>query len=159
MLGNSIELRLQQNSKDIFNSVIHDKEFIDVTICNPPFHASLAEAQSTSLRKLRNLKQYKVDKPELNFGGQGKELWCVGGELGFVRSMIVESKRFSKSCMWFTTLISKESNLKNVYNALEKAGVIQVKTIPMAHGNKKSRIVAWSFIGKKEHRKWISRRW
>ena len=158
-LGNSIELRLQQNSKDIFNSVIQNKEFIDVTICNPPFHASLAEAQSTSLRKLRNLKQDKVDKPELNFGGQGKELWCVGGELGFVKDMIVESKRFAKSCMWFTTLISKESNLKNVYKALEKVGVIQVKTIPMAQGNKKSRIVAWTFLGKIEHRKWIKKRW
>ena len=159
LLGNSIELRLQQNSKDIFYGVIQDDEFIDITICNPPFHASLAEAQSTSLRKLRNLKQKKVDKPELNFAGQGMELWCVGGELGFVRSMIVESKQFSKSCMWYTTLISKESNLKNVYKALEKAGVIQVQTIPMAQGNKKSRIVAWSFLGKKEHKKWINTRW
>jgi len=158
-LRNSIELRLQQNSKDIFNGVIQDNEFIDVTICNPPFHTSLEEAQSTSLRKLRNLKKDRVDKPELNFGGQGNELWCTGGELGFVRTMIVESKQYAKSCMWFSTLISKESNLKNIYKALEKVGVIQVKTIPMAQGNKKNRIVAWSFIGKKEHMKWIIKRW
>jgi 23S rRNA (adenine1618-N6)-methyltransferase len=158
-LENSIELRLQQNSEEIFNGVIQDNEFIDVSICNPPFHASLTEARSASLRKLRNLKQDKVVKPELNFGGQGMELWCVGGELGFVRNMIVESKQFAKSCMWFSTLISKESNLRNVYKALEKVGAIQVKTIPMAQGNKKSRIVAWSFIGKKEHRKWIKKRW
>lgn len=158
-LAGTVELRLQENSEDIFNGVIHDDEFIDVTICNPPFHASLADAQSVSLRKLRNLKQKKVDIPELNFGGQGMELWCAGGELGFVKSMIVESKQFAKTCMWFTTLISKESNLKNVYKALEKVGVIQLQTIPMAQGNKKSRIVAWSFLGKKEHRKWIKLRW
>ncbi len=128
-------------------------------MCNPPFHASLEEAQSGTLRKLSNLNQKKVTKAVLNFGGQNNELWCEGGEERFVREMIRESKKFSTSCFWFSTLISKQSNLKSAYKALEKAEAIEVKTIPMGQGNKTSRIVAWTFLSKEQQNKWKNTRW
>ena len=31
--------------------------------------------------------------PVLNFGGQGSELWCEGGEVGFISKMIAQSVR------------------------------------------------------------------
>jgi len=51
-LKGKVELRQQNDSKNIFQGIIKKEEHFDVTICNPPFHASLAEAQSGSLRKL-----------------------------------------------------------------------------------------------------------
>ena len=33
-----------------------------------------------------------------------------------------------------------------MYQSLEKLKATQIKTIPMYHGNKITRIVAWSFI-------------
>jgi 23S rRNA (adenine1618-N6)-methyltransferase len=155
----NIELRLQQNRNDIFNGVINRDEFIDVTICNPPFHASAAEARKGTIRKISNLKKKTVSKPVLNFGGQNNELWCKGGEKQFVKEMIFQSKSFSKSCLWFTTLISKESNLVGVYKLLQKVAAADVKTIPMSQGNKSSRIVAWTYFGKKEQSKWAKRKW
>lgn len=158
-LKGHVELRLQPNPKNIFQGIFKKNEFIDVTICNPPFHASLAEARAGTMRKLKNLQQKKITKPTLNFGGQKAELWCEGGEKGFVENMISQSKSFSTSCFWFTTLISKSENLKTVLYALKAAGAADVKTIPMGQGNKISRIVAWTFLDKEQQQKWVETRW
>ncbi|MDP1622075.1 MAG: 23S rRNA (adenine(1618)-N(6))-methyltransferase RlmF [Bacteroidales bacterium] len=158
-LQGEIELRLQVQPNDIFFGIIQKEEFFDLTICNPPFHTSEAEAQSGTLRKLNNLNSDKTSLPVLNFGGQNSELWCKGGELRFVRDMIRQSKFFAGSCFWFSTLISKQSHLKGSYEALEKEGAVEVKTIPMGQGNKSSRIVAWTFLDNEQQRNWINTRW
>jgi 23S rRNA (adenine1618-N6)-methyltransferase len=149
----AIELRSQHNSKDIFYGIIQKDEYFDLSVCNPPFHSSLAKAQMGTLRKLSNLKGKKITKPALNFGGQSNELWCEGGELRFVRDMIQQSKQFATSCLWFTTLISKEANLKEVYSYLKKVEAVDVRTIPMGQGNKTSRIVAWTFLSQKQQQR------
>lgn len=158
-LQGHIECRLQTNPKAIFQGIIQKDERFDVTICNPPFHASLAEAQAGATRKLSNLKHKKVTKPILNFGGQNNELWCQGGEEKFIANMIRESKLWSVSCFWFSTLISKQTNLHMAYQALKKEGAVQIKTIPMSQGNKTSRIVAWTFLSQEAQRQWINSRW
>ena len=81
----------------------------------------------------------------MNFGGNKNELCCEGGELRFVRDMIFQSKRFADSCFLFSTLISKQSNLKEVYKLLKKVEALEVKTIQMRQGNKISRIVVCTF--------------
>lgn len=158
-LHGKVELRLQINQTDIFHGIIQKDEHFDLTICNPPFHTSMEAAQSGTLRKLNNLSSKRVTKPNLNFGGQNNELWCKGGEEGFVRQMISQSKQFAASCFWFSTLISKESNLKSVYEALIKAEAADIKTIPMRHGNKISRFVAWTFLTQEEQNEWMETRW
>lgn len=158
-LKEKIELRLQNNSNDFFYGILKKNEQIDLTICNPPFHASLAEAQAANIRKLSNLNQKKVNQSAHNFGGQNNELWCEGGEIKFVRELIRESKKFAESCYWFSCLISKQANLKAVYEALEKTEAVEVKTIPMGQGNKTSRIVAWTFLNKEQQNKWRNNRW
>ena len=158
-LKENIELRLQHQSNDIFFGIIQKDELFDLSVCNPPFHASLADAQSGALRKLTNLSQEKITEPILNFGGQHSELWCKGGEERFVRDMIRQSKFFSASCFWFSTLVSKQSHLKSVYDALTKAEAVEVKTIPMGQGNKSGRIVAWTYLSREQHKKWVNIRW
>jgi len=144
-LKDKVECRLQNNPKNIFRGIIQQDDHFDLVICNPPFHASLEEAQSSNRRKLSNLKGETVRDTSLNFGGQHNELWCEGGELTFIGSMIRESKTFSKQCAWFTTLVSKERHLKAFYRDLEKVEPAKVKTIPMGQGNKVSRVLAWRF--------------
>jgi 23S rRNA (adenine1618-N6)-methyltransferase len=158
-LKGNIEIRFQQNSRNIFQDIIQINERFDVTVCNPPFHSSLAEAQRGSLRKLNNLKGKKNTKVVLNFGGQNAELWCQGGEVQFVKNMIFESKRFYNSCFYFTTLISKQVNLKYVYETLHQVEVAEIKIMGMGQGNKTSRIVAWTFLNKEQQEKWIKERW
>lgn len=139
-----IECRLQKSAAACFRGVIQPGEYFDLTLCNPPFHGSAAEAAEGTQRKLRNL---GGKKSELNFGGKANELWCEGGELGFIRRMIEESAEFAEQCGWFTTLVSKSEHLPRLEQALRKVKAAEVKVIDMAQGQKKSRILAWRFGG------------
>ena len=158
-LTGRIELRLQNNPGDIFFGIIRQDELFDVSICNPPFHASLEEARSGTLRKLSNLSKEKTTEQIRNFGGRNNELWCKGGEEKFIRDMIRQSRLFSTSCFWYSSLVAKQSHLRNIYAALEKAAAVEVKTIPMGQGNKSSRIVAWTFLSRDKQEEWINTRW
>ncbi len=146
-LGDSIVLRHQNNPNNIFAGIILEGEFFNLSICNPPFHASAKEALASNMRKVSNLKGDKAAKAKLNFGGQSNELWYAGGELKFLTNMIYESRRFGRQCRWFTSLVSKEANLPRIYKTLDAVNAKSVKTIDMSQGNKISRIVAWSFLG------------
>ncbi|MES1987724.1 MAG: 23S rRNA (adenine(1618)-N(6))-methyltransferase RlmF [Pseudomonadota bacterium] len=158
MLSNTIELRLQTSPNSFFKGVINQGETFDFTMCNPPFHASLADAQAGTKRKWRGLGKSKAgaQSTALNFGGQTTELYCEGGEEAFVNGMINESKQYAAQCFWFTTLISKASNLPSVYRTLKNVNALEVKTIAMAQGQKQSRIVAWTFLNVKQQRAWYS---
>jgi 23S rRNA (adenine1618-N6)-methyltransferase len=158
-LEKKIECRLQPISSDIFKGIIEPSEVFDMSICNPPFHASLADAKTGTERKWKNLGIKKIAEKALNFGGQNTELWCEGGEEAFVRKMIEQSAALPAKCFWYSTLISKSSNLPSVYNALSKAKALDVKTIDMAQGQKVSRIVAWTFLNETQQNEWRMKRW
>ena len=158
-LREMIEVRQQKNPSDIFYGIIRKNEQFDVTICNPPFHASAKEASAATTRKLINLERNQKGKKVLNFGGQNSELWYKGGEEAFVRRMISQSVKFKMSCFWFTTLVSKKENLRGIYKVLNKAGAREIKTIEMGQGNKISRIVAWTFLTNQQRGYWVRSRW
>lgn len=71
-LVEAIELRQQNDSTHIFQGVIRAEDRFDITLCNPPFHASAEEATQGSTRKWRNLGKLdpKRKLPVLNFGGR-----------------------------------------------------------------------------------------
>ena len=73
--------------------------------------------------------------------------------------MIKESKNYAKNCLWFTTMVSKQSNLDEIYKALNKVGALRTETIDMGTGNKTTRIVAWTFLTEKEQVTWTEKRW
>jgi len=151
-LADVIELRLQATPSFIFKGMIQPGELFALTMCNPPFHESLAEAQAGTQRKWRGLGKHVAKRggggkaAVLNFGGQGAELYCAGGEEAFVTAMVKESKQYAAQCLWFTTLISKAANLPSVYRVLKNVQAREVKTIEMTQGQKQSRIVAWTFL-------------
>ncbi|MES2592915.1 MAG: 23S rRNA (adenine(1618)-N(6))-methyltransferase RlmF [Bacteroidota bacterium] len=158
-LSDVIECRQQNLKHIIFRGIIKPTETFDITMCNPPFHASLAEANAGTERKWKNLGNTKTKKRVLNFGGQNAELWCKGGEKEFVSRMVEESAEIPEKCFWFSTLISKQANLKGVYNALIRAQAFDIKTIDMAQGQKVSRIVAWTFLNRAQQTEWAQKRW
>ena len=158
-LEGKIDLRLQENPTAFFKGILNTEEKIDFSMCNPPFHSSTEEAQKGSRRKVKNLSGKKTAKVELNFAGISNELIYEGGESKFIHQMITESQDFAKNCFWFTTLVSKQSNLKGIYKSLNELEVAQIKTIPIGTGNKSSRIIAWSFLSKEEQKEWRETRW
>ena len=157
-LMDSISLQLQTESRFIFKNIITPEDRFAFTICNPPFHSSQDEATKSSVRKINNLEsrkfETKITKPVLNFGGHNAELWCDGGELGFITQMAYESAKYPMQCLWFTTLVSKRENLSSIYKTLNKVSAVEIKTIDMAQGQKTSRIVAWTFMSEAQQKAW-----
>lgn len=157
------DIRFQKNQSNIFTNLIQPKDFFDITLCNPPFHSSIEEANKGSERKWKNLNKksnkFVKDKNNLNFGGQKAELWYPGGELQFIKNMIAESTEFQEQCLWFTCLVSKKDNLAAIYKELELHKITEVKTIDMAQGQKISRFIAWSFYNNNQRQDWAKSRW
>lgn len=165
-LGDVISLRIQPSVGAYFNGVIQQGEQFDLTLCNPPFHASQHEANAGTRRKWQALgkaslikKHPQYQSPTLNFGGQGAELYCAGGEEAFICGMVFESKRFASNCLWFTSLVSKAASLPAIYRALRNVGALKVHTINMAQGQKQSRMVAWTFLKEAEQKDWAKLNW
>jgi 23S rRNA (adenine1618-N6)-methyltransferase len=139
---------VEQQSHSIFNGVIKRNDYFHLTMCNPPFHASFEESLKGTQRKNTNLRTSKDSSKKgdtLNFGGQNSELWCEGGELGFVRRMIRESVEYTDQVGWFTCLISKKENLSPLRKTLKKMDVKEIKTVTMSQGQKVSRFLAWTY--------------
>jgi 23S rRNA (adenine1618-N6)-methyltransferase len=141
-LAGSVELRLQPSPEKILEGIVRPGESFDAVMCNPPFYSSPEEAEEAGRRKRENL---GLGARARNFGGRGGELWVPGGETAFVTRLIEESARLKTGARWFTALISKESSLTPIRRALTKAGAAERRTIGMSQGQKRSRIVAWSF--------------
>ena len=155
-LGHAIELRHQPARGSIFAGLLRGDESFDLSLCNPPFHASAEDAERASQRKWRNLGKPVAARssPRLNFGGQATELWCTGGEASFLRRMVRESAGIADRVSWFSTLVSRAENLAAVRRQLDKVGVHAMHEVGMAQGNKQSRFVAWTFLDAGQRAAW-----
>jgi 23S rRNA (adenine1618-N6)-methyltransferase len=161
-LQGSIDLRHQPDAQHVLAGIPKRGEVFDATICNPPFFASLAEAEAGTRRKTTNLGTRKAARPAppvRNFGGQPSELWYPGGEEAFVRQLVKESKALPTTAFWFTTLVSQSHTLPGIYKELQWAEAVEVKTIDMAQGQKKSRLVAWTFLTPEQQAARRATRW
>ncbi|CAM4209014.1 23S rRNA (adenine(1618)-N(6))-methyltransferase RlmF [Pseudoalteromonas byunsanensis] len=139
----NIKLIQQPNTEHIFHSVIKPDQYFELTMCNPPFHASQKDAEQGTNRKWQNLKQKPTST--LNFGGQSQELWCDGGEKRFIKTMIRESKDYAEQVGWFTCLVSNKDNLSPLKLTLKKQQPKEIKIVKMAQGQKISRFLAWRY--------------
>lgn len=144
----SISIRKQENPNAFFKGIFRKDDYFTFCMCNPPFHKSAEEARKGSQRKVKNL----TGKSEvvLNFGGQNSELWCKGGELSFITSMMSESVEFKDKVVWFTSLVSKHENVRQLLKHLKSVGPSDSRIIDMGQGQKKSRLIAWTFIKNKK---------
>jgi 23S rRNA (adenine1618-N6)-methyltransferase len=150
-LKDNITCILQNEKHEIFNNIINPNDRFDFTMCNPPFHSSSKEALKGTNRKNKNL---NIKDNILNFGGMANELWCKNGESAFIKKMIKQSIIYKYNVLWFTTLVSKKENLKDIQKHLKKLNVFDIKIIEMIQGNKQTRFVAWTFFDEKEQKIW-----
>ncbi len=164
ILHGKISCRIQQNNEQILEGIMKETDRFSAIICNPPFHANAQEAEEANLRKQRNLTEKTTGKKEinetnLNFGGQATELFTTGGEKEFIKKLVKESKLYKNQVLWFTSLVSNQSNLKTIENALKNAKVARTKIIEMAQGQKISRFIAWTYLSKIQHDDWAKANW
>lgn len=162
VLNNLVKIRHQKNTNKIFDGVIMPCDKFTFSMCNPPFHSSKKAAAMGSLQKSANLKRNQsqrnpnkrlqkglhvnaLNTTTLNFAGQGNELWCNGGEIGFIERMMAESIDYKTQVEWFTSLVSKKDSLQALNKKLKEIGVKDSTTVNMGQGSKVSRFIAWRF--------------
>lgn len=159
-LDRAITLRHQPRRGQVFRGVVHDDDRFDLTLCNPPFHASAKEAAQANQRKRHQL--VTPERPSttaaLNFGGHDHELWFEGGEAEFLRRMVRESRAYGAQVLWFSSLVAKSAHLPGVRRQLREAGAVEVREVAMAQGSKQSRFVAWTFLDADERAQWRATR-
>lgn len=141
-LKNEISLRHQKEKENILFGILNSDDKLAATMCNPPFYSSEKEAQNANARKMKGL---GIDSDVRNFSGNQNELWYKGGEKAFLHNYLYQSSKFKENCTWFTSLVSKKENVESMTKSLKKLNATTIKIIPMAQGNKATRIVAWSF--------------
>ena len=152
-----VRLKKQHDPSKIFSGIVNPNDKFALSMCNPPFHASAEEANAGSSRKNRNLHKGQVPMTKsLNFGGQQSELWCEGGEVGFVYRMIEESETLKNNICWFSCLVSKHDHLEIIHPFLKKKPVKQVEVIHMSQGQKVSRFIAWTYQSKEKQLAWFN---
>lgn len=146
-MASAIELRRQPNPEALFAGIVLPGERYDLSVCNPPFHGSAAEAGAVARDKWRKLgRPASAAAGSLNFGGRGTELWCRGGEAGFLRRMADESQRFADRIGWFSSLVSRAQTVPPLRQRLQALGARDVRILPMGQGSKLSRCIAWTFL-------------
>lgn len=154
-LKKTIQLKHQQNAKHILIGVLSSLNRFSASICNPPFYKDQAVALEATTRKLKGLGKL-TDSVTRNFAGQAHELCFEGGEKAFLHTYLYESSLFKTQCFWFTSLVSNKDNIKSMEISLNKLGATVFKVIKMNQGNKNSRVVAWTFLTKKEQQDWVN---
>ena len=152
-LNAQIELRFQDNPQHILTGILNTSEQITVAMCNPPFYKNEAEALEHTQRKLKGLGKTS-DSTVRNFGGTAKELWYSGGEKAFLHNYLYQSSLLKGNCFWYTSLVSKKEHIKSMQASLKTLGATKIKILDMSLGNKKSRVVAWTFLTDKEQHDW-----
>lgn len=153
-LNKAIQLKHQPNTENIFKGIINTSDTFSASLCNPPFFKNEVEAFEATTRKLKGLGQL-TDLVSRNFAGQAYELCFKGGEKAFLHTYLYESSLFKSKCYWYTSLVSNKKNVKAMQQSLYKLGATAVKVIEMEQGNKKSRVVAWTFLTEKQQKNWL----
>jgi len=150
LLRGMVEIRRQCAAGAIFRDVLTERDQVTAVICNPPFHASLAQVRGAARRKWTNLGHVKRGSavlPAANFGGREAELWCPGGEVGFLGRMIAESAALPLGSSWYTALVAQAAHLPAIERLLKRSRPLETRLLSIERGVKQSRIVAWSFLG------------
>lgn len=158
-LTNDIEIRRQAQPTHIFDGLIKKDDYFDFSLCNPPFHASADDTDRRTRRKWKNLGLEMRMEQSKSFSGKPNELWVEGGERSFVEQMIQESQAFGTQVLWFSSLVSRKSNLPMFEAILKSTKVSIYEVIPMGQGQKSSRILLWSFLDKSQRDAWKKFRW
>jgi 23S rRNA (adenine1618-N6)-methyltransferase len=156
-LKKEIQLKHQTSADSIFKGIINPTDKFTASICNPPFYKDEAEAFEATTRKLKGLGKL-TDAVTRNFAGQAHELCFKGGEKAFLHTYLYESSLFKTQCFWYTSLVSSKDNIKSMKKSLTKLGATTVKLIEMTQGNKKSRVVAWTFLTNEEQQDWLNKK-
>ncbi|KAI8093706.1 S-adenosyl-L-methionine dependent methyltransferase [Halteromyces radiatus] len=109
----------------------------DFCMCNPPFYASQEELQ----QGLEN----KELEPSAICTGTTSEMITEDGEYGFIKRMILESKRYKYRIQWYTSMMGLKRTIRPITQLLKQQGITNYVVTEFCQGRTKRWGIAWSF--------------
>ncbi|SPO01473.1 uncharacterized protein DNG_04146 [Cephalotrichum gorgonifer] len=118
---------------------LEDARTADFVMTNPPFYESADELDALARKKSR--------PPLTACTGAPVEMVTAGGEVGFARRLVAESRRLRGRVRWYSTMLGKFSSVETVVEMVRgEAGVENYAVTEFIQGAKTRRwAVAWSF--------------
>ncbi|KAI9732277.1 MAG: hypothetical protein M1818_007596 [Claussenomyces sp. TS43310] len=111
---------------------------ISFTLTNPPFYTSAADLALSASQKSR--------PPNSACTGAPIEMVCPGGEIAFVRRIIMESEQHRHRVQWYSSMLGKLSSVSVIVEQLRQVGVTNYAATEFVQGSRTRRwAVAWSF--------------
>jgi 23S rRNA A1618 N6-methylase RlmF len=109
-------------------------EGYDFMVCNPPFYSSKEEMDEKSKQKQTLNRESVVAKDT--------ELVCEGGEAGFVRRLVDQSK--GNQCVWFSSLLGIKSSVVELISYLQQVHCVNFHVQEYHLGSTKRWVLFWS---------------
>ena len=138
-LNNHIQLRLQKKPYAVLNNIILPQDQFDLVICNPPFYESMEDASKSFEKKSKFTGENTLFK-----GTKNELVYEKGGELGFLKTYIRESKFYGLQCNYFSSLVSKKEFLRPLKVLIKKQGATATQT-KLSTKNKTHYILTWTY--------------
>lgn len=111
---------------------------LDFVMTNPPFYESEEDMNRRT--------EEKEDAPVSAHTGAPVELWCEGGEIGFVKQMILESMLLRHRVQWYTAMLSSPKSVETLLLELKRLDVRNTATTTFIPGKVTRRYaLAWTF--------------
>ncbi|KZS95456.1 hypothetical protein SISNIDRAFT_452063 [Sistotremastrum niveocremeum HHB9708] len=139
-LSHRVSLELANSSGPIFKPLFDDltlKQVVGFTMCNPPFYSNLEEVAES--------KQLKEYEPFAVCTGSENEMITAGGEVAFVKKMVVESLELRTRCRWYTSMLGKLSSVIKIVDFLKECEVSNYALTQFVQGTTRRWAIAWSF--------------
>ncbi|KAN0136590.1 S-adenosyl-L-methionine dependent methyltransferase [Lactarius tabidus] len=130
-------LRADPTGPILFTMTQDPASLFNFSMCNPPFYASAEEVVGSAAAKARS--------PNAVCTGAEVEMITAGGEEGFVSRMILESLELRERCLWYTSMIGKQSSLTTLVSLLRVHSITNYALTELVQGHTRRWALAWSF--------------
>ncbi|KIP02400.1 hypothetical protein PHLGIDRAFT_79182, partial [Phlebiopsis gigantea 11061_1 CR5-6] len=148
VVENHLEARITVLQADFDSTILPCEVFeqssqLDFTMCNPPFYRNREEISISA--------EAKQLGPNAVCTGADTEMITPGGEVSFVRQMVLESLRWSTRCRhfglgrWFTSMLGKMSSLTEIVELLKVNKIGNYGITEFVQGRTRRWAIAWSF--------------
>ncbi|CAH1802081.1 unnamed protein product [Owenia fusiformis] len=132
-----VKVAPESSLTDLIQPITNDVDFI---MCNPPFFANNLEAQGI-------LTTRKDDRPEPSAFSSAHDSESVtpGGEVEFVKKLILDSRKLKSKVRLYTSLLGKKSSLPELKSFLKDNKVPNFGTTEFCQGRTMRWGIGWSF--------------
>ncbi|XP_062617286.1 RNA N6-adenosine-methyltransferase mettl16-like [Saccostrea cucullata] len=112
----------------------------DFCMCNPPFFADHMEAQAITSSRTDD----RAEPTSVNTASVGESI-TEGGEVEFIRKIIVESVKLQDRIKIFTSMVGKKTNLPCVKKDLQDHKIPNYQSTEFCQGKTMRWGIAWTF--------------